>query len=61
MKKNKEDDVLKKERVKKLNSKMKFCFFMASLMLFQLSANSVMSQKKIEFDYDNVPLKRILN
>lgn len=61
MKKIDEDYVLKKERVKKLNLKMKFCFLMASLMLFQLSANSVMSQKKMEFNYDRVPLKRILN
>ena len=61
MKKSNEDEVLKKERVKKSNFKMKFCFLMAFFMLFQLSANSVMSQKKMEFNYDNVPLKRILN
>lgn len=61
MEKNDEHVVLKKEHVKKLDFKMKFCFLMASCMLFQLSANSVMSQKKMEFNYDNVPLKRILN
>lgn len=61
MKKIDEDYVLKKERVKKLNLKMKFCFLMGSIMLFQLSANSVISQKKMEFNYDNVPLIRILN
>lgn len=61
MKKCDEHHVLGKERSKKLTFKMKFCFFIASFMLFQLSANSVMSQKKMKFDYDNVPLKRILN
>jgi TonB-linked SusC/RagA family outer membrane protein len=61
MKKNDVYDAPKKRRGKKLNLKMKFCFFLASIMLFQLSANSVMSQKKMEFNYSNVPLKRILN
>ncbi len=60
MKKSDEDYVLDKERSKKLHLKMKFCFLLASLVLFQLSANPLMSQKKMEFDYDNVPLKRIL-
>ncbi|UJH68562.1 TonB-dependent receptor [Allomuricauda sp. SCSIO 65647] len=60
MKKSDEDHVLDKVHGKKLNLKMKFCFLMASLVLFQLSANSVMSQKRMEFNYDNVPLKRIL-
>lgn len=59
--KKSDDDVLKKENGKKLNLKTKFCFLMASLMLFQLSANSVMSQKRMELNFDNVPLKRILN
>ena len=61
MKKSDVDNAFKKRRCKKLNFKMKFCFLVASIMLFQLSANSVMSQKKMEFDYSNVPLKRILN
>ena len=61
MEKNDEHVVLKKERVKKLDFKMKFCLLTACLVLFQLSANSAMSQKKMEFDYDSVPLKRILN
>ncbi|SDF18128.1 TonB-linked outer membrane protein, SusC/RagA family [Pricia antarctica] len=61
MEKNDEHVVLKKEHVKKLNFKMKFCLLTACFMLFQLSANSLMSQKKMEFEYDNVPLKRILN
>jgi len=61
MKKSDVDNAFKKRRCKKLNFKMKFCFLLASIMLFQLSANSVMSQKKMEFNYSNVPLKRILN
>jgi len=61
MKKSDEDDALKKECLKKLNLKMKFCFLTACFVLFQLSANSVMSQKRIEFKYDNVSLKNILN
>lgn len=61
MKKNDEDHALKKGQGNRLNLKMKFCFLMATFMLFQLSANTVMSQKKMEFNYDNVPLKRILN
>ncbi len=60
MKKCDEDYVLDKERGKKLHLKMKFCFLLASLVLFQLSANPLMSQRKMEFDYNNVPLKRIL-
>ena len=61
MKKSDVDNAFEKRRCKKLNFKMKFCFLVASIMLFQLSANSVMSQKKMEFNYSNVPLKRILN
>lgn len=60
MKKSDERNVLLKERSKKINFKMKFCFLIASFMLFQLSANTVMSQKKMDFNYNNVPLKRIL-
>ncbi len=48
------------DRCTKTNLKMKLSLVMAFLMLFQLSANSVMSQKKIEFDYDGVPLKQVL-
>lgn len=59
MKKNDKSDVLEKGHGRKLNLKMKFCFLMASFMLIQLSANSVMSENKIQFSYDNVPLKRI--
>lgn len=61
MKKSDVDNAFEKRRCKKLNFKMKFCFLVASIMLFQLSANSVMSQKKMEFNYSDVPLKRILN
>ncbi|MEG3659933.1 SusC/RagA family TonB-linked outer membrane protein [Arenibacter palladensis] len=61
MKKSYEDAVLKKKCGKKFKFKMKFSFLIASLLLFQLSANTVMSQKKIEFRYNNVPLKQILN
>jgi len=61
MKKSYEDAVLKKKCGKKFKFKMKFSFLIASLLLFQLSANTAMSQKKIEFKYDNVPLKQILN
>ena len=61
MKKSDEDDFRKEVRGQKFNFKMKFCFLVVSCMLFQLSANTVMSQKKMEFNYDNVPLKRILN
>ncbi len=46
-------------RCTKLN--LKLSLIAVFLMLFQLSANTVMSQKKIEFDYDGVPLKRVLN
>lgn len=60
MKKCNERNVPTKKRSKKLNFKMKFCFLMASFMLFQLSANSVMSQKKMDFEYENVSLKRVL-
>ncbi len=60
MKKSDEDYVLDKGRGKKMNLKMKFCFLLASFVLFQLSANPLLSQKKMEFNYDNVPLKRIL-
>ncbi len=60
MKKCDEDHALWKKRGKKLNFKMKCCFLLASLMLFQLSANSVLSQERMEFNYDDVPLKRIL-
>ncbi|RKN83452.1 SusC/RagA family TonB-linked outer membrane protein [Ulvibacterium marinum] len=61
MKKSDEDDFRMKVRGQKLNFKMKFCFLVVSFMLFQLSANTVMSQKKMEFNYDNAPLKRVLN
>lgn len=61
MKKNDEDDVLKKRLGKKLKCTMRYCFLIASLTLLQLSANPGMLQKKIELNYNNVPLKRILN
>ncbi len=60
MKKSEEYYVLEKRCGKSMKFKMRFCFLMASFVLFQLSANSVMSQTKMEFDYQNVPLKRIL-
>ncbi|WP_339710621.1 TonB-dependent receptor [uncultured Kriegella sp.] len=61
MKKNDEDDAFKMMNGKKFKSKVKYCFLVAFLVMFQLSANTVMSQKKIELNYTNVPLKRILN
>lgn len=55
-----EHDVPSKERRKKLNFKMKFCFLLTILVLSQLSANSVMSQTKMDLNYVNAPLKLIL-
>lgn len=61
MKKNDEDDFLKKKRVKKLRRKMKYSLVIATLILFQLSANTAMSQKKIVLHYNDTPLKQILS
>ncbi|MDC6390413.1 TonB-dependent receptor [Maribacter sp. PR1] len=61
MKKNDEDDFLKKKRVKKLRRKMKYSLVIATLVLFQLSANTAMSQKKIVLHYNDTPLKQILS
>ncbi len=52
--------VLERERGASLRLKMKLCFFFASIMLFQLSANTVMSQKKINIEYENTPLRKVL-
>ncbi len=60
MKKQDEDDALKKKRGIKLKCKVKYCFLFTFLMMLPLSANAEMAQKKIELNYDNVPLKRIL-
>jgi iron complex outermembrane receptor protein len=61
MKKCDEYNVLLKARSKSMKFKMRISFFIASFLLLQLSANDVMSQKTVEFDYQEVPLKRILN
>ncbi|WP_149303517.1 TonB-dependent receptor [Pareuzebyella sediminis] len=61
MKKSDEDNSLDKERHKGLHLKMKFCFLSACLMMFQLSAHTVLSQKRVDLNYSEVPLKRILN
>jgi len=59
MKKSNVNDVLEKGHGKNFHLKMIFSFLMASFMLFQVSANSIMLEKKIQFSYDNVPLKHI--
>ena len=54
--------VLPKEgRGKKMDLKMKISLVLAFFVLFQLSANTVLSQKKIEFNLKEVPLKTILD
>ncbi len=52
--------VLQNERGKTFNLKLKISFLLASLMLFQLSANTVMSQKKIDINYNDVSLRKVL-
>ncbi|MDB2606709.1 carboxypeptidase-like regulatory domain-containing protein [Zobellia sp.] len=53
--------LLNEGRGRKLNLKMKFSLVLAFFVLLQLSANSTFSQKNIEFDYKEVPLKKVLN
>ena len=60
MKKSNEGNVLFRERSITMGFKMKICLLITTFMLFQLSANTVMSQRKVEFNYENVPLKQIL-
>lgn len=61
MKKCDEYNVPIKARSKSMKFKMRISFFIASFVLLQLSANDVMSQKRVEFDYKEVPLKHILD
>jgi iron complex outermembrane receptor protein len=61
MKKREGCNVFVERRSKKLNLKMKLSFVLTFFILLQLSASPVMSQKKIQLDYNGVPLKRILN
>lgn len=61
MKKSNEGNVLFRECSITMGFKMKICLLISTFMLFQLSANTVMSQKKVDFNYQNVPLKQILN
>jgi len=51
---------LTKRYCKLPNWKIKISFILTFLILFQVSAKPVSSQKKIEFDYDKASLKRIL-
>jgi len=51
---------LTKRHCKLPNWKIKISFILTFLILFQVSAKPVSSQKKIEFDYDKASLKRIL-
>lgn len=46
---------------RRMNLKMKLSLVLSFFVLFQLSANPIFSQKKIAFDYKEVPLKKILN
>ncbi len=54
-------DVLQRNRRRKSNLKMKLSFVAIFFFMLQLSASSVFSQKKIDLDYKEVPLKTVLD
>ncbi len=54
-------DVLHRNRRRKTNLKMKLSFVAVFFFILQLSANSMFSQKKIDLDYKEVPLKTVLD
>src|SRR5680860_219891 len=54
-------DVLQRNRRRKTNLKMKLSFVAVFFFMLQLSANSMFSQKKIDLDYKEVPLKTVLD
>ncbi|RXG11985.1 iron complex outermembrane receptor protein [Leeuwenhoekiella aestuarii] len=53
--------LLKQELGKKMNFKMKISLVLTFFALFQLSANTVLSQDKIEFDVKEVQLQKVLD
>jgi iron complex outermembrane receptor protein len=53
------DDFLPENHLNLKNLKMKLSLLMTFLMICQLSANSVFSQNKLDFNHKNIPLKVI--
>ncbi|MEM9650261.1 MAG: carboxypeptidase-like regulatory domain-containing protein, partial [Bacteroidota bacterium] len=45
----------------KRNLKMKPSFLLTFFMICQLTASTVYAQKKVRFDFENVPMKQVLN
>ncbi|WP_245812790.1 TonB-dependent receptor [Flagellimonas flava] len=45
----------------KRNLKMKLSFLLTFFMICQLTASTVYAQKKVRFDFENVPMKQVLN
>ncbi|WP_417935083.1 TonB-dependent receptor domain-containing protein [Flagellimonas eckloniae] len=45
----------------KPNWKMRLSFLLTFFIICQLTANTMYSQKKVRFDFENVPMKQILN
>ena len=60
MKKNQKHSARATKRLKQLNLKTMLNLFSLFFIVFQVSAGTT-SQKKIELDYENTPLKNILN
>lgn len=60
MKKSDGDKMLLEASCRKMNFKMKISFLFISMLVFQLSANTMNSQKRIMFEHENVTFKRIL-
>lgn len=54
-------DVFQRNHRRKTNLKMKLSFVAIFFLMLQLSANSMFSQKKIDLDYEKVPLKTVLD